>query len=352
MKSPVSTSPDAASLIAGTCCQKPAYPLPRYPTGWFQVAYSDELKPGDVKPLGYFGKPLVLFRTESGKPSVLDARCPHMSAHLGRGGKVKGESIVCPSHGWQFGVDGACTGVPYLRHIPMDSSATCWPLREESGLVMIWHDIDKRPPAWDLPPVPELSSDDWTMPARREWKIRTSNHELAENLIGRAHFGHPRGNANEREPFIQLDGHKVCIATPMTMRTPAANVEGRVESVAMGLGFATNHLHGSIEAMLIGCVTPIDKEYVHLRLGFTFRKGYADDDTSGEAEAFVAEASHRIEEDKLAWEGELRPEQPLRSDNDGPIGQFRDWAGQFYPDWYKEEARATYEAARPTNPAS
>lgn len=36
----------------------------RLPLGWFQVAYSDEIAPGDVKPLKYFGRDLVIFRTD------------------------------------------------------------------------------------------------------------------------------------------------------------------------------------------------------------------------------------------------------------------------------------------------
>jgi phenylpropionate dioxygenase-like ring-hydroxylating dioxygenase large terminal subunit len=44
-----------------------------YPEGWFQVAYSDELRPGQVQKLHYFGQELALFRTESGKAQVLDA---------------------------------------------------------------------------------------------------------------------------------------------------------------------------------------------------------------------------------------------------------------------------------------
>src|SRR6185437_5152363 len=109
----------AATSTPDTSVQSQSrYPCPRYPRGWFQVAYSDEIDTGAVKPLKYFGKPLVIFRTESGKLSVLDATCPHMRAHLGLGGKVKGESVVCPSHGWQFGTDGVCTGVPYLQKIP------------------------------------------------------------------------------------------------------------------------------------------------------------------------------------------------------------------------------------------
>ena len=84
------------------------------PFGWFCVAYSDELQVGEAKPLRYFGKDLVLFRTESGKAVVLDAYCPHLGAHLGHGiheetgigGRIEGETIVCPFHAWRFNGNG------------------------------------------------------------------------------------------------------------------------------------------------------------------------------------------------------------------------------------------------------
>ena len=59
------------------------YPFPPYPTGWYLVAQSAEVGVGDVKPVQYFGRELVLFRTESGRAVLLDAHCPHMGAHLG-----------------------------------------------------------------------------------------------------------------------------------------------------------------------------------------------------------------------------------------------------------------------------
>ena len=43
------------------------FPMQRYPNGWFQVAYSDELEPGQVVPLRYFGRDLVLFRGSDGE---------------------------------------------------------------------------------------------------------------------------------------------------------------------------------------------------------------------------------------------------------------------------------------------
>ncbi len=39
-------------------------PLP-FPNGWFAVAWSHELREGDVWPIHYFGEDMVLFRTRS-----------------------------------------------------------------------------------------------------------------------------------------------------------------------------------------------------------------------------------------------------------------------------------------------
>lgn len=44
--------------------------LPPYPRGWFAVASSDGLAAGEVRPDRYFGKELVLFRTDRGNAHV------------------------------------------------------------------------------------------------------------------------------------------------------------------------------------------------------------------------------------------------------------------------------------------
>ena len=63
------------------------FPLP-IPSGWFVLGYSDELAPGQVEAIHYFGRDLVLFRTEAGEAAVFDAFCPHLGAHLGHGGRA------------------------------------------------------------------------------------------------------------------------------------------------------------------------------------------------------------------------------------------------------------------------
>jgi phenylpropionate dioxygenase-like ring-hydroxylating dioxygenase large terminal subunit len=66
------------------------WPFEVFPTGWYQIGYSAELAPGEVRPVTYFDTDLVLFRTESGQVSLLGAFCSHLGAHLGHGGTVKG----------------------------------------------------------------------------------------------------------------------------------------------------------------------------------------------------------------------------------------------------------------------
>jgi phenylpropionate dioxygenase-like ring-hydroxylating dioxygenase large terminal subunit len=58
------------------------------------------------------GAPIVLFRTKAGLHALAD-RCPHRHAPLS-GGRVVGEDIECPYHGWRFDGTGLCRTMPGL----------------------------------------------------------------------------------------------------------------------------------------------------------------------------------------------------------------------------------------------
>jgi nitrite reductase/ring-hydroxylating ferredoxin subunit len=70
-------------------------------SGWYQVAFERELKDG-VNPIA-IERPLVAVRG-GGRVRVFDAVCPHRGAHLGHGGIVEGEAIVCPFHARRIGM--------------------------------------------------------------------------------------------------------------------------------------------------------------------------------------------------------------------------------------------------------
>uniref|UniRef100_UPI002618C28A Rieske 2Fe-2S domain-containing protein n=1 Tax=Mycobacterium sp. TaxID=1785 RepID=UPI002618C28A len=87
-------------------------------TGWFMVGWSPEFPVGEVRPLHYFGEDLVAYRDEQGELHVLEAHCKHLGAHIGHGGKVVGDCVECPFHGWRWGPDGCNKYIPYQPDRP------------------------------------------------------------------------------------------------------------------------------------------------------------------------------------------------------------------------------------------
>lgn len=325
----------------------PRFPFPRYPTGWFQVAWSDEVAPGQVVPLKVFGADLVLYRTAAGEVKVLDAMCPHMGAHLGHGGHVEGEDIVCPFHAWTFNGEGACTGIPYAKKIPARAKVDCWPVVERNGAIMVWHDAEKGAPTFEIPVLPEFSSDDWAAPVHKQWRIRTHNQEMAENMVDVAHFKYLHGTKNLPPAEIDVQGPVFKVHAVTVMGTPAGDVTGDLDVSAHGFGFSVNRFTGLVETLLIGAVTPVDDEHVDVRFSFTIKKLGGRSITEGVGRAFVAEISRQLEEDRPVWENKVYIDPPLLCDGDGPVGRFRVWCKQFYPEAYAQAARQAFLAQTP-----
>jgi 3-ketosteroid 9alpha-monooxygenase subunit A len=309
------------------------FPFPRYPNGWFQVAYSDELPNTGVLPLKYFGRDLVAFRGEDGQAHVLDAHCPHLGAHLGYGGKVEGNCIRCPFHHWQFDGGGRCTSVPYSEKAPpAKAKIRTWHAREVNGLLVVWHHMHGEPPTWEIPAVDEYQSAEWTPYEKRRWKIKTHNQEMAENAVDSAHFHYVHGTVEKPKSEAFPDGHVLRVVSETKMRTPMGKVGGSVESISFGFGYSTTRFKGIVETLLVAGTTPIDDEYVDVRFSFMVKKAVDKDVTSTVGKAFMAEIERQLGQDIPIWENKIYINPPLVVDGDGPIGVFRRWVKQFYSD--------------------
>lgn len=307
------------------------YPFPPFPNGWFQIAYSDELQPGDVVPVHAVGKQLVLFRTESGRPHVLDAYCPHLGAHLGYGGKIEGEVIRCPFHAYKFDSDGACVEVPYARKLPPTARLDSYPVIEANGLVMLWNSMDGSPPLWELPVLPEYGNDEWTPYEKRSWRIRTHNQDMAENAVDSAHFKYVHGMPVQPLTTAEIKGHILHVRSTTRYTTPRGEQDGEIESVSHGFGFSTVRFTGIVETLLVSSITPIDGEYVNARFSFSIKKLGSASATTGVGAAFIAEIERQMDQDIPIWENKNFQQRPALCDGDGPIGLFRTWTKQFYP---------------------
>lgn len=110
-----------------------------YPTGWYRILDSGELKAGQAKAVDLLGRNLVAFRTESGTVAVMDAHCPHQGASLAAG-PVVGETIRCPFHAWSFGTDGQLAAIPGLDRIPR-TGVCSHPVVERHGMIWMFHHV-------------------------------------------------------------------------------------------------------------------------------------------------------------------------------------------------------------------
>lgn len=301
------------------------------PNGWYAVAVAEDLAPGAVEAVRYFDQELVVFRTESGEVAVFGAYCPHLGAHFGHGGRVEGEGLRCPFHGWVFGTDGACQAIPYAKRIPPNANAARLPTVERNGFVFVWWDADGREPWYEIPNVPEASDPDWSSPDRYEWTVHAHGQELGENGVDSAHFFYVHGTQNVPITQAEEDGAYRHAFSPIEMKTPRGDVSGGIDSHQAGLGFATTRFTGICETLEIATTTPIDAEHVHVRYAFIQPKQDGQDPKGGVAGAIIRDIVKQMNEDVPIWENKTFLSRPTLCEADGPISDFRRWCEQFYP---------------------
>jgi phenylpropionate dioxygenase-like ring-hydroxylating dioxygenase large terminal subunit len=111
--------------------------FPAYPTSWYLFCRSREL---NRRPLtrDLLGRRVVAYRTASGRVAVLDGRCGHLGADLGRG-CVVGEALQCPFHHWEYGPDGRCVRIPVTDAIPPTARQAVFPAVERHGFVFFFN---------------------------------------------------------------------------------------------------------------------------------------------------------------------------------------------------------------------
>ncbi|MDX2143883.1 MAG: aromatic ring-hydroxylating dioxygenase subunit alpha [Rhodospirillaceae bacterium] len=120
---------------------------------WYVAGFSDELKAGEPRPVRMLGHDFVLFRNSAGRAHCLSDTCIHRGGSLSRG-KVVGDVVQCPYHGWRFNAGGACVEIPSLgaeATIPKRARVDSYPVQEKWGWVWVFlGDL----PESQRPPVP------------------------------------------------------------------------------------------------------------------------------------------------------------------------------------------------------
>jgi 3-ketosteroid 9alpha-monooxygenase subunit A len=329
---------------------KPA--LSMKPTGWFQVAWSAEIAPGDVHKMKYFGRDLIAWRASDGSAVVMDAYCEHLGAHLGYGGRVDGDRIVCPFHGWEWGATGKNECIPYQDRPNRARKIKTWPVTERNESVYIWHDLNGGEPTFEVPDVFDAyddgrTADDYYL-AYPEGIVHREALELhpqyvMENGVDYAHFKFvhraqhvPRFSRQEFDgPIARADFEMIFGGTKeSTVLTPNGAMEGGVQAINIGIGVGMAKFWGPDNMRTTVCVTPVDDETADIR-STVWLDRLPGDTSAHQPETLLRRqrmANNQFLADLNIWEHQKYADPPALATAEGKgFRAIRKWAMQFYP---------------------
>jgi phenylpropionate dioxygenase-like ring-hydroxylating dioxygenase large terminal subunit len=139
---------------------------------WYVAEESGNVKDKPVQ-VRMLGQEFVVFRDLAGIAHCLSNTCIHRGASLANG-RVEGDCIECPYHGWRYSGDGLCQVIPSMNSaVPIGKRRVdSYPTVERYGLIFVFlGDLpeNERPP---IMAIPEWGRDGWRATAiRTEWNI-------------------------------------------------------------------------------------------------------------------------------------------------------------------------------------
>lgn len=318
--------------------------LPPIPWGWFVVGLSSDLAPGDVKPIRYFDRDLVLWRTEGGQAQVWDAHCPHLGAHMGYGGTVVGETLQCPFHHFRFDGTGRCVEVAACDRIPPTAKASPWPVAEHNGAIMAWFHPEGHAPSYDVRVLPD---EGWTPNRSIRWMLRSHPQEIGENTVDTAHMMPVHETGQSRVLWgPTLEGAVMRIGLSFVAPGSIVGMDGdndvELDVTMVGVGeiqVQAHVLNADVRARYRICSTPIDRDTIHV-YGIANMQQTDDPEFTAEvSELFFEALTTDFAKDFDIWENKVYRPRPALSAADGPIGAYRRWSRQFYPDSWHADGR-------------
>ncbi|MBJ8344681.1 Rieske 2Fe-2S domain-containing protein [Antrihabitans sp. YC2-6] len=322
-------------------------PLPMNPTGWFQVAWSAEVGVGEVRRMKYFDTELIAWRSATGEVAVMDAFCEHLGAHLGYGGHVEGDRIVCPFHGWEWNREGRNVCVPYEKHPNKGRRIRSYPVAELNESIFMWHDVHGGAPYFDVPDV-RAGFDDGRGPADYypayptgvlfEQQLELHPQYVLENGVDFAHFKYvhkvPIVPVFTRHDFDRPVSYVDFTITFDDSTVSAADINSGVQAINAGLGVAATKSWGMIDNRTMSCVTPVDDSTSDVRFTVWIGRVAGGDGPEPPSRAkYLAQAViDQFVADIHIWKHQRYSDPPAlsRAEYKG-FNAIREWATQFYP---------------------
>ncbi len=110
------------------------------PNQWYVVLESHEVKAGRPVGITRLGEKMVFWRDQEGRITAQSDLCPHRGVALSTG-KLKGDCIMCPFHGFEFDSSGRCTVIPANGKnaaVPKAFNVKTYPTAEANGFIFLY----------------------------------------------------------------------------------------------------------------------------------------------------------------------------------------------------------------------
>lgn len=318
-----------------------------FPRGWFMVADSATVT-REPRSIHFFGQDLALYRGESGRVVLLDAYCPHMRTNIAcettsftaLDGRVEGDCIRCPYHGWRFGADGKCNEIPYsTQPIPRAAKLRAWPVAEALGAVFAWHDAEGGEPEWEAPALAEWDEAGWVRWVYDDLgTLNTHPQEIVDNIVDCSHLGPLHG----QKPILffenEFRGHLAIQRQGGSHRTligPGGKYPLLVtDTTYHGPGILVAKLTGMQDAIMFIAHTPTDDGVVHVwHAALVKAPSGAAQPTEHDvaaARAYQAAMLTAFSQDFGIWGNKKPCLHGMYVSGDGPFQKERQWYRQFY----------------------
>jgi phenylpropionate dioxygenase-like ring-hydroxylating dioxygenase large terminal subunit len=307
-----------------------SYPMPAVPYGWYAVLRSEELQPGKVLPLHYFGRALIAFRGADGRAAVRDAHCPHYGAHLGVGGKVVDGTVECPFHGWRFNTDGRCTHAPFADRTPKVTIGG-FPVREHSGLIFAY--TGPEAPSWEVPEIPEATSGRYATPIDHVHRARLHVQEMRENIVDESHLHTIHRQPTPPVQDLRLDGPFAETRGRFHRRVLGMDIDNTFDVYMYGPGVMVVRVHDSVLSVTaVALTTPIDERASEMRMLYYVRKPAKAPFAAPLLKlVFRATATAEVRQEVEIWDHKVHHPRPVLLPHEKGIKALRRWYAQFYP---------------------
>ena len=328
--------------------------LPPFPEGWYLVTTRDTLQREKLIEKKWMGEDIVVWCDDEGRVCVADSICPHLGSDLGPkvGGKVCDGRLVCPFHGFEFDATGQCVATPFAP-APKAARLKVYENRELCGMVFAWYGTGGRAAHWYLPDDPPQGAE-WGELGFRTVRFRSHPQEIAENSVDIGHLRYVHGYENVRPiGSVTVEGAYMMSRFDFSRGRRVLglfDLDYDVSAVAHihGLGYSFVEIHEKtidMHSRMWILATPIDGTRVELvvanqllavrrprrfisGLGFLPLKLR----NSLMNQIILAGEKQDIMQDVEIWEKKRYVAPPRLCKADGPIGTYRRYCRQFYPE--------------------